>query len=41
MGVERNAPRQVARRRAEKDGQEKIGKHENEIPETLPKAIVV
>ena len=40
LGIERNAARQVARRRAEKDGQKKIGKHENEIPEPLPKAIV-
>src|SRR5690242_5018068 len=40
MGIERNTPRQIPCRRTEKDGQEKIGKHKNEIPEPLPKAIV-
>ena len=40
LGIERNAPGQVAGRRAEQDGQEKTGKHEHEIPEPLPQAII-
>jgi hypothetical protein len=33
-------PPHVACRRAEKDPKEKIGKHENKIPEPLPKAVI-
>src|SRR5260370_27741788 len=40
LSIERNSTHQVARRCAEKDGQKKIGKNENEIPEPLPKTIV-
>src|SRR4051794_32677176 len=38
--VNRNAARDVARSCTEKSGEQKIGKNEIEIPESLPKAII-
>ena len=40
VGSKRNTAGHVARRRAEEDGQKRIGEHEDEIPEPLPHAIV-
>ena len=40
VGSQRNAAGHVARRGAEQDGQKRIGDDEDEIPESLPHAIV-
>ena len=40
VGIERNTPHQIARRRPEEDGQKRIGDDEDEIPEPLPHAVV-
>src|ERR1043166_9641502 len=40
LGVERNTTLQIACRYTEKNGEEKIGKDKNKIPESLPKSIV-
>src|SRR4029077_20629739 len=40
VGIERNSARNVSRGRAKKNGEQKVGKDEIEIPVSLPKSIV-